>query len=266
MTNLVLSYARPLTRISLRQENDRFVGALTVAEEPPNGRMVISLSMTDPIGVAHPSPRELTGIVPPTAAAALIGLRVDAECGCSGRGEMRLGLAVYQDDGGVNIQRQLLRGPLDELQRLRAQPEHPLILNSPSFSVTPNRHFRLTVPMDASGDMARSGYLTMIFLDRQGKEVRRLRIIPTPSEIPLGKVTTDMNGRFEIPLTKPARAGFELQAEFVGTVRLRGSRATAPYLGSRIIYSNQSRPLIPANLQANGSHQLRRDDTGHLLF
>lgn len=227
MTNLVLSYVRPVTRISIRRVGSRIVGALTDARGRPLNHMAIAILRIDPNRATHPLPRTVTGIVRQDAASALIGLRMDTECQCSGHGEILLGVAHYQEDGGADIMRQPVRGPPGEPQRLRAQPDRPLNANSPPFPVTPNSHFRLWVPMDATADMADSGYLALIFLDVRGKEVQRLKITPTPSAIPWRTETTDAAGRVEVPLADEASTGLEIHIEFAGTNKLRGTRATA---------------------------------------
>ena len=171
----------------------------------------------------------MTGIVPPNATNALFGLRIDTECRCSGRGEMLLGPANYRDDSGRKAERQLLGGPLNEPQRIRADPKHPLLANSAPFSVTANRHFLVIVPIDATAEMTNSGYLALIFLDASGKEIRRLTIVPTPSDIPLPAVTTTVNGQFEFEVPEAVARETDIQAEYAGSDRFRGSRTTAPH-------------------------------------
>ena len=73
---------------------------------------------------------------------------------------------------------------------------------------------------------AGSGYLAMIFLDQQGKEVERLRLPFQPAERPIGNLTTDTRGRFLfLPSPEVLRQASGFRVEFAGTLQYRMAEA-----------------------------------------
>jgi hypothetical protein len=74
---------------------------------------------------------------------------------------------------------------------------------------------------------AGSGYVALVFVDAQGKEIERLRLPFEPAERSIGTVTTDVQGRFTLsPDAATLRASISFRAEFAGDARHRVASAT----------------------------------------
>ena len=111
--------------------------------------------------------------------------------------------------------------------RFQAVPGQPISQNAPKFPVTPDNPYTIQVPMSTTPSSAGSGYVALVFLDAQGKEIERLRLPFEPVERPIGTLTTDAQGRFTLsPDDATLRASISFRAEFVGDARHRLASAT----------------------------------------
>ena len=222
MTHLVLPYARPPTLLTATIDNGRAAGRLTDLAGRPVVGARISLVQPEDGRSGALTERRLGGTVPQGAARAVIGLRLDAECDCSGDGEVGLGAVTYSEGAASAIAVRF--PPLGEAQarpsilQEEAIPDRPLILNSMPFEVAPDQSFRLSVAMRASPSASQSGYLAIIFLDAAGREIRRIRLPLEEGEIEIAAPTTDMDGRFSAAVPATAR---RLRAVFAGDAHYR---------------------------------------------
>jgi hypothetical protein len=102
-----------------------------------------------------------------------------------------------------------------------------LALNTPAFAVSPGTNFTADIPLGATVSSSGSGYVALIFLDAQGKEVRRDRLALEAGEKTLGKAVTDTSGRFQL---KPGAGSLprdrSIHAEFPGDTSLGGASVT----------------------------------------
>jgi hypothetical protein len=232
MTWLVNRYLAGETRLALMRTGNRLQGELTdTAGHPlPAAQVTLSAQLLGEPGT--PILHTRSGQVPQKAATAILALRINAECSCSGPADIALGPVRYRDDRtGQIVERAFppasARANTSTSARFRAEPGQPISQNAPKFPVTPDNPYTVQVPMSTTLASASSGYVALVFLDAQGKEIERLRLPFEPVERPIGTVTTDAQGRFaQSPDAATLRASISFRAEFAGDARHRLTSAT----------------------------------------
>jgi hypothetical protein len=173
-----------------------------------------------------------SGQVPPKAVTAILALRINAECSCSGPADITLGAVRYRDDRtGQIVERAFhptsVRASTPTSSRSQAEPAQPIAQNAPKFPVTPDNPYTVEVPMSTALASAGTGYVALVFLDAQGKEIERLRLPFEPVERPIGTLTTDAQGRFTLSLDDATlRTSIAFRAEFAGDARHRLASST----------------------------------------
>jgi len=232
MTWLVNRYLAVETRLDLHRAGDRVEGQLTdTAGHPLTGAPVtLSAEFTGQGGV--PALHVRSGRVPPKAVAALLALRINTECNCSGIADIEIGLAQYHDDlTGQTVQRAFRPPPSvpadsATLAHFEARPEQAIMQNTASFPVAVGDPFTIQVPMRTDLASTSSGYVALIFLDEQGKGVERLHLPFEPAERPIGTATTDAQGRFSfVPNPAVLRQASGFRIKFSGTSQYRMAEA-----------------------------------------
>jgi hypothetical protein len=232
MTWLVNRYLAAPTHLILHRVGGRLEGDIKDDAGHPLAGVPVTLSAEILGDAGAPTVHALSGQVPTKAAAAVLALRINAECGCSGPADVGIGPMRYHDDRTGQTVQQAFRTPVASgsaaaLARFQAQPGQPVTQNTVSFPVVVGDPFTFQVPMRTDLASAGNGYVALVFLSEQGKEVERLRLTFEPAERPIGKVTTDSQGRFSLlpdPDTLRASAGF--RADFSGDAQYRTSSVT----------------------------------------
>jgi hypothetical protein len=231
MTWLVGRYRAVPTRLVLRRAGSRLEGQLTDdALRPLVGAAVV---VTAEIGGQADAPalHTITGHAPPKATAALLALRINTECGCSGPANVALGPMRFHDDRTGQTVQQAFRPPAatadtGSLARFQARPGQAIVQNASRIPVAADDAYTLQVPMNADPASAESGYVGLIFLDADGKEIERRRISFEPVERKIGTATTDPQGRFSLlPDPDTLRGSVGFQADFAGDPQHRISSA-----------------------------------------
>ena len=224
MTYLVNRYLARQTVLTLKRTDGRLIGHLSDSHGNPVGQAQITLIAVDGETSAAKSVRALSGDVPATASKAIVGLRINTECGCSGPAKVDIGIVDYHDDG-ANV---ALGGPLlinNVDTEFSTNSGEVISRNSTPFLVAARSRFTLEVPMGATAASINSGYLGLIFLNARGQEVERLRLPFQPSSKNIGTVTTDWEGDFSIQLPAATTSLTpSYRATFSGT---RGYRLTS---------------------------------------
>jgi len=233
LTWLVNRYLTGKTRLAVLRNGNWLEGEITDDAGHPLPAAQITLSAqllgepTAPILHTH------SGQVPPKAAKAILALRINTECSCSGPADVTLGTARYQDDRTGEIIEQALTpssasGASNEaLTRFQARAGQPIMQNAPSFAVTAGDPYTIQVPMSTSTASNGSGYAALVFLDASGKEIERLRLPFEPVERVIGTVTTNAKGQFMLmPDDAVLRSSISFRAEFAGDAEHRLSSAT----------------------------------------
>jgi hypothetical protein len=200
----------------------------------------LKLDLTPIDGAAQ----ELTlgGRVPTGATSAVVGIRVNVEAAGPGAADMSLYEVTYADgartgdrvpdpgvmdwgadgDGSATIEPSD-RGPGSAL-RLIASPEQWISINSPEVEVAAGTDYRLSVTAAIPEASADAGYISVIFL-RQGAEIARHSLPLAPVPIPLGPVSTDGSGAFELEEDGLEGGRYGLRISYGGDVRHWPSRA-----------------------------------------
>lgn len=215
MTSLVDRYEAIGTDLTLRVEGTRLSGVLNDARQVPQRDATIDIFVG---GIPKVDPSKAAGprqIIPEGATSAIFGLRVNTECGCSVSSEIQIGAAEFRDEQSGST---LVRHLADRGRRwsdgvgqgpalIFADPGHPLLLNSNPFPVTERHHFSFHVPVDVvSGPATKSsGYVALIFLGPDGRELARQRIEFVANTKRIGSIETDDAGQFSVQL-RPSKA------------------------------------------------------------
>jgi len=225
MTYLVDRYIAAETRLTLKDKDHRLSGRLTDANGQPVGGQALQILATDTSPALSQTVKTLTGEVPPQAAQALLAIRINTECSCSGPADVTIGPMNYQDGQSG---RQL---PLNFANsRFVAGTGEALSQNTARFPVAAGNSFTLQVPMSASYASRSSGYVGIIFLDSAGRELERLRLPFQPQSWRLDTVT-NADGRFSLdPAANPTAPAFvrdhpAYQVDFAGSPALRMTSA-----------------------------------------
>ena len=234
MTNLVDRYARMRTTLKIQSQDGRLVGTLSDRAGHPLSAAPISIMAAEDGHSGALTIRESSGTVPQTAHSALLGLRLNTECDCSGSGEVGIGTISYADDGGGEAQRRLMNANAtggtngdsrpEAPTQFVATPSKPIVLNSQSFPVSPGQTYRLKVPMRATSSAADAGYVSLVFLGPDGKEVRRDKIAISQGASRRAIVSTDRNGSFQYG-GKPNIQPEAIEAVFPGDDKFRAAIA-----------------------------------------
>lgn len=230
MTWLVNRYLTGQTRLVMRRDDIRLLGELKDEANQPLADAAVTISAELEGKLDEPILPARSGRVPPRAVAAVMGLRINAECNCSGPADIAIGTVRYQNDSTGQTEQQAFGAPLapGALARFQVPSGHPISQNTQHFPVTGNDLFTIQVPMQTNLASASSGYVALIFLDAKGKEIERLRIPFKPAERSIGIPVTDAQGRFSLLPnfgSLPASViGFH--ADFMGDAKHRTASAT----------------------------------------
>ena len=227
MTWLVDRYIATPTRLALHRVGDRLEGKLTDDLGHPLVNVPVSLSAMMLGEWRTPAVHTRSGLVPPNAVSAVLALRINAECGCSGPADIGVGPMRYRDDRtGQTVQRAFRSSPAPggavALARFRAVAGQAITQNTPRFAVAADDPFTIQAPLRTDVTSADSGYVALIFLDARGREVLRIRIPFSAAMTPIGRVNTDANGRFGLlPKSEILRTASGFRVEFSGMSQYR---------------------------------------------
>ena len=112
LTWLVNRYTAAQTRLVLRDGGERLEGRLTDPAGRPLPRVEVAVSAATTGQAAGVLPVHVrSGIVPPKAATAVLALRINAECQCSGPADVTIGPMTYRDQRTDQAQRLMFRPP-----------------------------------------------------------------------------------------------------------------------------------------------------------
>ena len=231
MTWLVNRYFAAETRLVLRQVGGKLVGQLTDTAGQPRAGAPITLA-AEVVGTPESlAVHAQSGRVPPNATSAVLALRVNAECDCSGPADVDVGPFRYSDDSSGRTAE--LRfgigsalGSGAGVSHIQARSGQAIIQNTPRFSVTADRPFTVQVPMRTNQASEGSGYVALIFLNARSRKLSACGLVP-PAERPIGAVTTDATGRFSLLANhETVRSSVGFRAEFRGDEQDRAASAS----------------------------------------
>jgi len=235
MTSLIDKYRLPRTRFEAHREGEGWrVKLVDAAGHAVAGQKVAIARLG--IDASRPPPvRTATGTVPKEAAAAILGLRVNAECFCAGTDDLLLGDVTYEESGGGLVKQTLRAADLAKAARsdgvavaaasaggirLQLRREQQIIHNSPKFAVTPGAHYDFRVPLGSVNGDGLSGTATVIWLNAEGKGLFRTNLGDDGDRTPAGSKTTDRDGGFMVK-----DDGSTQELSFAGSAELRPALA-----------------------------------------
>lgn len=229
-TSLVNRYAAEQTSLTLSRAGGQIDIWLMASGQPVSG-VPVTLYAVDHTANGIVQSQTLVGRVPTDAVEATIALRLNAECNCSAPANIAIGRLRYHDDAGGSEAVRWFRKPMEgDMERFDVPAGQRVALNTQRFPVIAGSRFTLEAPLAATSQSAEAGYIAVIFLGADGKEVRRARMDLRPGAREIGRVTTAGDGsvsfRPTAAMANPAAYG--VRARFNGDGRYRPSWATAP--------------------------------------
>jgi hypothetical protein len=214
MTWLIDRYELPYSELQVHYVGAGAAGTLTtdtgkaIAGATVNG-YVPGTDLSQPLPVYT-----ATGVVPPGATSALIGVRLNTECNCAGLNDVLLGTVSYQETQGGNAAAQyaipngyLQIGTLTfdsivtggvPVTRIIVPAATAFAPNGSVFPVTAGATYRFNVPAGTIGGVGWYGNVILVWLGANG-EISRVGINPGPGTTRVGSVTTAADGTFALP-------------------------------------------------------------------
>lgn len=218
LTNLVNRYAAKEARLVV-QKNHQRIDAQLLTEEAPLGGLPVKAQLIDDGQLKIVSNHILSAMIPPKAKSALLGLRINTECGgCQGKVDVFLGAARFQDSSSKDLPRTFSLTPSP---RIKLDSSQKVLFNSERFPVQEGDEFSVSVPMQVPVSSRETGGVVVIFFDDTGIEMKRMSIPFEPGQR-LGKVVnTDAQGRASFSSEEIFQHTSVVNLEFDGNEQLR---------------------------------------------
>jgi hypothetical protein len=225
-TWLINRYTLPRTLIEAHFMGTGATGRLTTALGEPIPNATIQANVLG-VSFAQPLPSAVMhGAVPANAVTALMGLRLNVGCACSGVSDVLVGTLQYQEavgdvskppvpfmypnatavgGGGATIGGETVGGI--RVTRLIVQPDQTFFANSPAFAVTANARYRFIVPAATVAGEGWYGSVVLIWLDVNVNIISIVSVMPDPGHVTISLATTAADGTFTIPKLPRVGAG-----------------------------------------------------------
>jgi hypothetical protein len=202
MTYLVDRYLATNTILTARRDGGQIVGRLEDEAGHPVRAVPIQIIMIGNNKAEGAALERIAGTVPSGAASAVLGLRINTECSCSGAADVSVGDLRYLDQrDGQAVRRTFGSSPDPEgLIRFVAPEGQPVLYNAAAFPVSPGGGYLVEVPVQEHYVSEDSGYAAIIFLNPAGKEIKRDVLLFPPTAHQIGQAVTDAVGHFAFPL------------------------------------------------------------------
>lgn len=230
ITNLINRYFRTRTRLTVRTSRGSLDGRLTDAAGKPLAGLPVELIATPTGGDGQPAEYVISGTVPAAAEEAMLGFRVNVNCGCSGPSDFTLHTLRYKEDaaGSVEAQRDFSKGlegwglSNREAGRLESGSLHVsaaagqvVTLNSAKFRVTPGASYTLRIRARVAPRSVGSGYFAIFF---PGAKAVKLAPFQAP-DVELATFQTKAGGSYQFRIP-PHLEEQELHVKFPGNEAL----------------------------------------------
>jgi hypothetical protein len=209
----------------------------------PGAQVVIDALGDDP---DRPPPlRSTSGTVPPQARFAVLALRLNTECWCSGPNDIVFGPLTYRETAGGSVhyeyrpeaaprqQARVVATPValanQTLMHVKAAPTDVYGFNSAVFPVTPGAQFQFQVPLAALNGHGLFGTTAVIWMNAQKQGIKRAVITVGSDPAQITTAVTDATGSYTAALPKGASwQQRPLLAHFAGSPTLRAAYAAPP--------------------------------------
>ena len=201
----------PNSTLMLQLAKDSITGHLADPHGQPIANAKVAIEAIDVGAAAGPAERNMSLSVPANAATAIVGIRANLEgaCVCAGDAAAIVGGIHYREqDHGHGTPRHADVSPVSlpisgapvSVRTLKLTADMKYEPNLQEFPVTAGAAFMLSTPVAATANAEHAGYVTIIFRDKDHKEIHRDNLWFEPSHRALGEVTTGQNGGFQLPL------------------------------------------------------------------
>jgi len=213
-TWLINRYVRPRPILQAQFVGRGVHGKLFTPDGKPVAGVTINgykhgVDFTQPLPV-----QVVTGVVPATSVQAIIGVRVNVECNCTGTNDLLLGNLSYQESqggtsryttsfpttasvqNGVILGGEYVGGTL--VNRIIALSPNWTLWNSNVFPVTANAQYQWTIPAATVGGVGWAGNVILIFIDASGNGTR-ITVVPAPGKALVSTTVTAADGTFALP-------------------------------------------------------------------
>jgi len=216
-TWLLDQYARPRTSLSLSATLTQASGKLLSTAGAPVASAPVTVTLSPIAGPGIVSSYTLTGFVPTGATSALVGVRINEECSCSGTADVAMYTFQYSETGagsltanrdfssGLNgwglfttgsAQVESTTVPPGKDLHVTAGPSQVVQLNSSSFSVTSGATYTLQIKARVSPQSSGTGYFMIIFL--APSEIGREPLNLQSGTVILGTAQTGSDGSYSL--------------------------------------------------------------------
>lgn len=221
LSHVMRSYLRSRVFVSIRQHVFGIRGTVDTDHGNPLGHVNVILERMGQDRTKDLPVRAVNGYVPDDARSAIIGIRVNTECFCTGLNDLLIGNIIYaENDRAEKTQFNLA----DEFKRQKAQPSdrlqseietvgngaavHMVVkpdqhfgINSSAFAVTPGASFRFQVALGSPSATGMFGSIVIIWLDQSGKGVLRTAVSLAPQDdtSEIARTVTNQDGNFQFP-------------------------------------------------------------------
>jgi hypothetical protein len=244
-------YGNPRPHLVARFAGHAVTGRLTDAAGRPLQDVPILLERSGVAQNLPPDVQSATGVVPHDARFAILGVRVNTECLCSGANDLLVGDPSYRENGHVvqtyPLVRQLAPHALtgwagagvaiehlggQDFVHLVVTSDNTFGINSPAFAVTPDANFEFQVPLGAVHGDGMFGTATLIWLDAARHGFRRTNIHLGPAARLVAACKTTYDGTFDCRLpdgdAAAAAGNHDLRATFAGDAGYRQASVRLP--------------------------------------
>jgi hypothetical protein len=242
---LVAQYLLPRTHLAVQRSAAGVQGRLIQAggQAVAGARIAIEVLGDDP---NNPPPvRSVAGTVPPEARFAVLGLRVNTECFCSGDNDLLFGALSYRETtggtahfeyrygappaprAGVTLTSAVIAN--QPLLHLHVAPDRNFGFNSPVFPVTPGAQFQVQIPLGSLQGNGLFGSATVVWMDARQQGFKRDNLTVGSDATPIASAVTDASGKFAVALPENTHwRQRPLLLDYAGSATLR-----AAYAGSQ---------------------------------
>jgi hypothetical protein len=244
LSHVIARYVLPRTRISAEFREEKLIGSLRSLLGAPIANAKIALLVSRPENASAPATQTLSGTVPKNARFAIIGLRVNAECLCSGYNDFVIGDPRYEESGightaykyalvsrfasrsegsfgGGHVNKVTEQGRT--YLRITIDKNDRLGINSEPFRVTGGANYQLQIPVQSMTKVGIFGEVTLIWLNQERQGFHRANLFVGPYESLIGITLTKKDGTFEFAQNFDRTATEPLKLEFEGNDKYRAA-------------------------------------------
>jgi hypothetical protein len=240
---LIAQYLLPRTHLIAHHSPTGVQGRLTQVSGQPVAGAPIAVDVVGDDPNTPPPIRTISGTVPPDARYAVLGLRVNTECFCSGTNDVMFGPLSYQETAGGSVHYEyrqtapprvvdpdVAATPVlvanQPLIRLKVAPSRTYAFNSAIFPVTPGAQFQFQVPIGSLNGTGMAGTVTVIWMDAQQHGYKRAYVTVGNDDTPIAAAVTDASGGFAVALPDSTHwRERPLLAQYAGSPTLRAAYA-----------------------------------------